>query len=112
MNYFDRNDNILNWASEELAIQYKSPIDSKWHRYFPDFCIKVKERNGQVSTKVIEIKPKKQCKPPEPQTRKTKKYISEVATWGINSSKWKAAQEYCADRNWEFLILTEKELGI
>jgi len=112
MNYFDRNENIMSWASEELAIQYKSPIDGKLHRYFPDFYIKVKERNGQIRIKIIEIKPKKQCKPPEPQTRKTKKYISEVATWGINSSKWKAAQEYCADRNWEFLILTEKELGI
>ena len=112
MNYFERNINIIEWSSEEIPIPYKSPIDGRWHRYFPDFYIKVNERDGGIHSKIIEVKPKKQCKPPKPQTKKTKKYISEVANWGINSSKWKAAEDYCADRSWEFLILTEKELGI
>jgi hypothetical protein len=33
-------------------------------------------------------------------------------TWGVNQAKWKAASEFCADRKWRFLIMTEKELGI
>ena len=112
MVYCDINDAILEWGSEEYIIPYLSPWDGRMHRYFPDFYIKVQQANGTTKKFIIEVKPKKQCKPPKPQTKKTKKYISEVANWGINSSKWKAAEEYCADRSWDFLILTEKELGI
>ena len=32
MNYFDRNPNILQWASEEFSIPYRSPIDGGRHR--------------------------------------------------------------------------------
>jgi hypothetical protein len=42
----------------------------------------------------------------------TKQYIREVVTWGVNESKWQAAQEYCQDRNWIFKVITEKDLGI
>ena len=42
----------------------------------------------------------------------TKKFINEVATWGVNEAKFKAAREFCADRGWGFEILTEKELNI
>ena len=28
----------------------------------------------------------------------------------VNEAKWKAAQKFCEKRNWEFVILTEKEL--
>ena len=31
---------------------------------------------------------------------------------GVNQSKWKAADNFCKDRGWKFLVLTEKELGI
>ena len=30
----------------------------------------------------------------------------------IREKKWKAAQEYCDDRRYEFKIITEKELGL
>ena len=43
LKYCDTNENILEYASEELAIPYRSPIDGKVHRYFPDAYIKVKE---------------------------------------------------------------------
>jgi len=61
MVYCDNNQNILEWASEELAVPYRSPIDNRVHRYFPDFYIKVKESNGTIKKKIIEIKPQKQC---------------------------------------------------
>jgi hypothetical protein len=32
--------------------------------------------------------------------------------YGKNQAKWKAAREYCADRGWNFQIMTEKQLGI
>ena len=40
MRYCDLNENILEWQSEEFCIPYRSPIDNKIHRYFPDFFIK------------------------------------------------------------------------
>ena len=39
-------------------------------------------------------------------------YYTEVATWGVNQAKWKAAEEYCMDRGWEFRVITEDHLGL
>lgn len=112
MNYFDQSETVLKWSSEELAIPYISPIDKRWHRYYPDFVIQVLDEQNRVKTVMIEVKPEKQTKPPQPRKRTTKRYIQEVKDWGINTNKWVAAQEYCADRKWEFRILTEKDLGL
>jgi hypothetical protein len=112
MNWFDQNEDIISWASEELIVPYKSPIDNRFHRYFPDFIVKVKTRDGTMKTLMIEVKPKKQTIPPEPKKRVTKQYVTEVTTYGVNQAKWKAAQEYCLDRGWEFKIMTEEHLGL
>ena len=112
MNWFDQNDDIVSWASEELIVPYKSPIDNRFHRYFPDFIVKVKTRDGTMKTLMIEVKPKKQTVPPEPKKRVTKQYVTEVTTYGVNQAKWKAAHEYCLDRGWEFKIMTEEHLGL
>jgi hypothetical protein len=112
MKYCDTNENILEWFSEEIAVPYRSPIDNKIHRYFPDFYIKVKESNGSIKKYIIEIKPKKQTVEPIPQKRKTKGYIYEVYEYAKNQAKWKAAEEWCADRGYEFKVLTEDDLGI
>ena len=112
MVYCDLNENILQWGSEEIALPYRSPIDNKVHRYFPDFYIKVKESNGSIKKYIIEIKPKKQCMEPKVKKRKTKGYIYEVYEYAKNQAKLKAAREFCKDRMWEFKVLTEEELGI
>ena len=111
-NYCDLNENVLQWGSEEFWIPYKSPVDKRVHRYFPDFIIKVKESTGHIKTYVVEVKPDKQTKPPQKKKRVTKSYIYECKTYAVISAKWKAAQEWCADRKIEFKIITEKELGI
>ena len=110
MKYCDTNENILEWFSEGIAVPYRSPIDNKIHRYFPDFYIKVKESNGQIKKYIIEIKPKKQTVEPIPQKRKTKGYIYEVYEYAKNQAKWKAAEEWCADKGYEFKVLTEDDL--
>ena len=112
MVYCDKNQNILEWASEEIAIPYRSPIDNRVHRYFPDFYMKVKETNGKIKNYVIEVKPAKQTKPPAKPKRQTKGYIREAYEYARNQAKWKMAKEYCADRQWEFKVVTEKELGV
>ena len=112
LSWCDNNPNVVGFCSEEVVIPYKSPIDGKYHRYFVDCLAKMKTSSGQIKTYLIEIKPDKQTRPPEPKKRVTKQYINEVATWGINEAKWKAAHEYCLDRGWEFKIITEHDLNI
>jgi hypothetical protein len=112
MVYCDLNENIIEWGSEEIALPYRSPIDRKIHRYFPDFYIKVKESNGSIKKYLIEIKPKRQTVPPPKPQRQTKKYLYEAYEYAKNQSKWEAAREWCADRGYEFKILTESDLGI
>ena len=74
--------------------------------------MKVKERNGKIKRYVIEVKPAKQTKPPVKPKRQTKGYIIEAYEYAKNQAKWKMAREFCADRQWEFKVVTEKELGI
>ena len=110
--YCDTNEKIIEWSSEEKCIPYRSPVDGKIHRYFPDFLIKVKESNGSTKKYMIEIKPSKQTIPPPKPKRQTQKYIAEVYEYAKNQSKWEAAKEWCADRGYEFKVITEHELGI
>lgn len=111
MNYLDGCDDITQWSSEEFCIPYKSPIDGRTHRYFPDFWIRKTNNEGRTETLVVEIKPKSQTQPPSTKNKATKSYINEVITWGTNSSKWKAAEQFCSERSWKFVVLTEKDLG-
>lgn len=112
MRYCDSHPDIILWSSEEIIVPYKSPIDGKWHRYFPDFWIKKINREKTVDIVLVEIKPKAQTKEPVPQKKLTKRYLYEVQTWGVNKSKWIAADKYCKERGWQFMIMTEHELGI
>ena len=111
MVYCDKNENILEWSSEEIALPYKSPLDNRIHRYFPYFYIKVKEGN-RIQKYLVEIKPKRQVSEPKVPKRKTKGYIYEVKEYVKNQAKWKSAQEFCEDRQWKFKIMTEDDLGI
>ena len=112
MVYCDTNENVLEWGSEEIALPYISPHDSRVHRYFPDFYIKVQENTGKIKRYLIEVKPLKQTVKPKKPKRQTKGYIREAYEYAKNQAKWKMAREFCADRQWEFKVVTEKELGI
>ena len=112
MVYCDKNTKILEWGSEEIALPYISPHDSRVHRYFPDFYIKVQENTGKIKRYLIEVKPLKQTTNPKKPKRQTKGYIREAFEYARNQAKWKAAREYCADRMWEFKVITEKELDL
>lgn len=114
MGRFDKDPNVIWWASEETIIPYRSPVDNRYHRYFVDFTVRLKTREGKTKTVLIEVKPYAQTQPPMIQEgkKKSRRYINEVMTWGVNSAKWKAAKEYCADRGYEFMIMTENELGL
>lgn len=107
MEWCDSHPSVEEWASEEIIIPYISPVDGKRHRYFPDFYVKVGNKKY-----IAEVKPLRQTKEPKTQKRNTKKYISEVMTYAVNQAKFKAADEFCKDHGWEFMVVTEKELKI
>jgi hypothetical protein len=112
MKWCDFNPSVLEWGSETVIIPYVSPVDKRVHRYFVDFYMKIKETSGNTKKYLVEIKPEKFTRPPEKPKRVTKKFIDEVFQYGVNDAKWRAAFEYCEDRNMKFIILTEKDLGI
>lgn len=110
MEWADTNLNVIRWASEEVVIPYVSPIDNRPHRYYVDFYVEAVGRDGETRKMLLEVKPDAQTQEPKRQQRKTKRYITEVMTWGVNQAKWKAAEEYCEEKGWEFRLITEKEL--
>jgi len=112
MMHLDEHQDVVEWSSEEFFIPYRSPVDGKIHRYFPDFYVKKINKEGLIETAIIEVKPLAQTMEPKKQPKPSRKYITEVMTYGVNQAKWKAAREFCADRKWSFHIFTEKELGI
>jgi hypothetical protein len=111
MRWCDRNQNIIEWGSEEFFIPYRAP-DGKVRRYYPDFYIKVRDQTGVLKKYIIEIKPDKQTKAPVQGKKTRKQFLYESNTFLKNQAKWKAARKYCKKRQAEFLIFTEKELGI
>jgi hypothetical protein len=111
MSKLDLNDNVITWASEELAIPYRSPLDGRIHRYFPDFYVKSRNPDGSISELLIEIKPFKETIEPK-QNKNRNRYLTEVKTYVINKNKWHYARAFCEKRGWSFIIVTEKDLGL
>ena len=106
----DRNDRVLQWGSESIIIPYLSPKDGKMHKYFVDGVLLLKTDDG-VKKFLVEIKPEKQTMPPSQVNRKSRKnLLYEQIQWAVNSCKWQAAKEWCQKNNFEFIILTEKDL--
>ena len=62
--WLDKHKDVLWWQSEEVIVPYRSPIDGRMHRYFPDVIVHKYDGNGKKHTVMIEIKPYKQTLPP------------------------------------------------
>ena len=105
--YCERNPEILSWSSESFSIPYFLPLDNKYHKYFPDYILKLS--NGEII--IVEIKPKAQLIKPIPPTRKTTKtmtsYKWSYETWITNMSKRNAAEVFAKNKGWKFMYVTE-----
>jgi hypothetical protein len=112
MVFCDMKESVVAWSSETVVIPYFSPVDKKFHRYFVDFIIKIKNKDGLLETHLVEVKPKKQCLPPKRGKKKERTFIIEAATFTVNKAKWDAARKYAEVRDWKFTILTEIDLNI
>lgn len=113
MKWLDSHSKVIKWASEETIIPYRSPIDNRIHRYFPDFKVHIVNDQGIENIYLVEVKPKKQTQPPKKKLIKgqpTKRYVTEVQTYVVNNAKFEAAQSHCDKMGWKFMILTEDHL--
>jgi hypothetical protein len=110
MRLIDESPNIIQWASEELAIKYFDPITQRTRRYFPDFVLIQKEKNESISKLMVEIKPLNQIRQPRKTSRKSmENYMKELMEWTKNMAKWKAAKAWCESRNMKFAIVTKND---
>lgn len=113
MQYLDQHPDIVAWASEELAIPYIKPTTMRTHKYWPDLIIRKRGPDGKMRTIMIELKHSSDLKEPvlKEGQRRTRRFLNEVVEYQVNRAKWAAAEAYCLDRGWQFMVLTEKELG-
>ena len=109
--WLDNSEACVKWNSEEIVIPYRSPVDGEVHRYYPDLKATIKQRDVSVKTFLIEIKPFDQTIPPK-NTRNKKALMESVATYQINQAKWVAAKSYCESKGFDFMLITEFELGL
>jgi hypothetical protein len=106
----DNNPNIISWGSESVVIPYQNPLTGRTSRYFVDFNITMRDKEGNLKKFLIEIKPYSQTLPPV-QTRNTRSLQRRQAEYIKNQKKWEAAQQWCKAKGYNFCVLTEKHLG-
>lgn len=104
MMFCDNNDHIIQWASESINIPYRNPITGKQTIYVPDFLIQYRNRNNQVITELIEIKPKKQS------VIESKASARDRAMVAVNYAKWDQAMRWCKRNGLTFRVVTEDDI--
>lgn len=104
MRFCDTNDNVLQWASESIAIPYMNPVTGKKSQYVPDFLVTYRTRDNTVRAELIEIKPKKQS------VIESKMSSRDRAVVAVNYAKWDAAQKWCRRNGLTFRVITENDM--
>lgn len=105
--FFDGNERVLRWSSEEIAIPYLKPTDRKMHKYYPDYWVEYINKDGEVVQEIIEVKPASQTRVPR---ANSKHKVYEQLTLAVNVAKWQAAQAFCESKGWKFRIITERSI--
>ncbi len=113
MEIIDQDPKVVEWYSESFYISYV--LNGRTKRYYPDFFVKIEDPTFGTDSWVVELKPKKETRPPIPpkstsqKSRKTKLY--EKQTWEKNKAKWEYARRFCKKMGYTFKIITEKDLN-
>lgn len=100
----DEHPSITRWGSECVKIPYMSPVDGRWHTYYPDFLIQYIDNDGKEHVELIEIKPSGQS------TFENARSSSEKRQVVINSAKWEAATEWCNRKGIFFRVVNEEHI--
>ena len=110
--FCDRMPQVVSWGSESVVVYYKDPSrQNTQHRYFIDFNMVVKTKDGTLEKFLVEVKPFKETQKPTISKRKKPSTIKrEIETYVRNQAKWKAADVYARQKGSKFVVITEKEL--
>lgn len=100
----DINPMVISWGIEPFSIKYMCPKDQKLKNYWVDFYVKYMDNKGIIHEQLVEIKPYKQTRLDLARTQRDKLIVY------INYAKWSATIEFCKQNNYEFKLLTEREL--
>lgn len=106
MIWLDNNPSVVEWSSESTIIPYISPVDNKYHRYFIDFSVRLKDNSGNEKDYLVEVKPESQAKEPVKGKKRERTFLNEVLTYGVNQAKWEAARIYCEASGKKFIVLS------
>lgn len=102
--FFDSHPSVYKWGSEEISIPYVKPTDGRVHKYFPDFIVVYKDKEGNLIKELVEVKPMKESVLTERSSNYDKLAIM------VNHAKWQAAEAFCAQNGMKFRVLTEQSI--
>jgi len=109
--FLDNNPNVIEWASEEVVVTYIKPTDNRPHKYYIDYYVKMRNREGKIIEELWEVKPERETKPPTKKGKKSQKTILyEQITYAVNQAKWKSATLFAKQHGMVFRVLTEKHI--
>ena len=104
MRMCDSHPNITKWASENVKIPYRSPVDGKYHNYVPDFMVQYTDKDGVQHVELVEIKPANQT------TLENARSTGQKIQTAINAAKWTSAQEWCQRKGIRFKVINEDQI--
>lgn len=111
--FADAHSSVLEWGSEIVIVPYYNPVKQRKSRYYVDIFIKYQNKDNEIISELIEIKPSSDLKKPKAgKGRKRSSVLYEQATFNTNIAKWQAAEKYAEARGWRFRIVTEKDIFI
>lgn len=106
----DKNPNVIEWNSEGHIIPYIKPTTGQPARYFVDFYMKVRMKDGKTEKFLVEVKPHKQTMLKEHGNAKPSTILYDQIQFAINTAKWDACRKWCALKGYTFLLMTEKDI--
>lgn len=104
LKWLDSTSSVLRYGSEELVIPYLSPVDSRVHRYFPDFFIEYRDKDGNVQKEIVEVKPLHESDEAHAKGERAQQALL------VNKAKWKAAAIWCEQNGMRFRVITERSI--
>lgn len=104
METFDKNPNIIAWASESIRIPYVNPFTGKATVYIPDFLVTYHNKSGTQVSEIIEVKPRKETHLSEAKGNSAKMALA------LNQYKWAAARAFAAKNGLGFRVMTEDNI--
>lgn len=106
MTNLDQHPSVTKWASESIQIPYINPMrPDRVSHYVPDFMIQYIDSSGKQYVELLEIKPASQTT-----LESAGRSASNQMAVAVNTAKWAAAQEWCAQQGIRFRVLNEQDL--